>query len=264
MIIDMNKLILSRNILFVVLGIKLVVLTYYCFVFFSSINITEDFNLYLDIIIWRVVIPYLITFAGLFLTYLRFQKKYLKANWGLLVFASYIFIAFASETYQMLFYSSFYWQYIPFTLILDIAIFYAIYLILPEMMPSIFSQMKNSKNVQIYQPSEELSEKEFLPTLILCFFVGFLGIHRFFVGKLGTGILMIVTFGGLGIWILVDFIMICVGSFRDIDGRIIKYQRSVVIKSEASVADELKKFAELKDKGVISEEEFNKKKEELL
>ena len=124
--------------------------------------------------------------------------------------------------------------------------------------------MKNSKNVQIYQPSEELSEKEFLPTLILCFFVGFLGIHRFFVGKLGTGILMIVTFGGLGIWILVDFIMICVGSFRDIDGRIIKYQRSVVIKSEASVADELKKFAELKDKGVISEEEFNKKKKELL
>ena len=80
---------------------------------------------------------------------------------------------------------------------------------------------------------------------------------------------MLLTLGGLGIWVLVDFIMICFGSFRDIDGRIIKYQRVVYAAtdsnhSEVGKAEELEKFAELKEKGVISEEEFNKKKEELL
>ena len=115
-----------------------------------------------------------------------------------------------------------------------------------------------------YKPSDELSDKEFLPTLLLCLFVGMLGVHRFYAGKIGTGILLIVTLGGLGIWVLVDFIMICIGSFRDIEGRIIKYQRAVVIMSERGAAEELEKFAELKEKGIISEEEFNKKKEELL
>jgi TM2 domain-containing membrane protein YozV len=65
------------------------------------------------------------------------------------------------------------------------------------------------------------SQKRILPAAILCFFLGFLGVHRFYVGKVGTGILQIVTFGGLGIWALVDFIMIVVGSFRDSDGNVI-------------------------------------------
>ena len=66
------------------------------------------------------------------------------------------------------------------------------------------------------------SEKGFVPTLLLCFFVGFLGIHRFYVGKVGTGLLQLVTFGGFGIWALVDFVMIVVGNFRDKDGQPIK------------------------------------------
>jgi TM2 domain-containing membrane protein YozV len=53
---------------------------------------------------------------------------------------------------------------------------------------------------------------------VICFFLGFLGIHRFMVGKPGTAILMIFTLGGLGIWTLIDFIMILVGSFTDRDG----------------------------------------------
>lgn len=53
---------------------------------------------------------------------------------------------------------------------------------------------------------------------LLCFFLGTFGIHRFYVGKIGTGILMILTFGGLGIWTLIDFVMIIVGSFRDKQG----------------------------------------------
>ena len=67
-----------------------------------------------------------------------------------------------------------------------------------------------------------VSEKGFVPALLLCFFLGGIGVHRFYVGKIGTGILMIVTLGGLGIWTLVDFVMIAVGSFRDKQGLLIK------------------------------------------
>jgi TM2 domain-containing membrane protein YozV len=54
---------------------------------------------------------------------------------------------------------------------------------------------------------------------LLCFFLGVFGAHRFYVGKIGTGILQIVTLGGLGIWSLVDFILIIVGAFKDKQGR---------------------------------------------
>ena len=51
--------------------------------------------------------------------------------------------------------------------------------------------------------------------LLLSIFLGSLGIDRFYVGKIGTGILKLLTFGGLGIWWLVDIIMIATGSFTD-------------------------------------------------
>jgi len=62
-------------------------------------------------------------------------------------------------------------------------------------------------------------QKSWLATLLLCFFLGGLGVHRFYVGKIGTGILQIVTIGGLGIWVLIDFIMIAVGKFTDKQGQ---------------------------------------------
>lgn len=61
----------------------------------------------------------------------------------------------------------------------------------------------------------EVSEKSRLAAALLCWFLGVIGIHRFYVGKVGTAILMIVTLGGLGIWVLVDFIMILMGNFKD-------------------------------------------------
>jgi len=67
-----------------------------------------------------------------------------------------------------------------------------------------------------------VSEKGFVPTLLLCFFLGVIGVHRFYVGKTGTGILQILTLGGLGIWALIDFIMIVVGKFTDKKGLPIK------------------------------------------
>jgi TM2 domain-containing membrane protein YozV len=68
----------------------------------------------------------------------------------------------------------------------------------------------------------ERSPKNYIASLLLCFFLGTLGIHRFYVGKIGTGILMILTLGGLYIWQLVDLILIIVGQFRDKQGRFIK------------------------------------------
>ncbi len=56
---------------------------------------------------------------------------------------------------------------------------------------------------------------------VLAFFLGYLGIHRFYVGKIGTGVLMIVTLGALGVWTLIDFIMILVGSFKDKEERVL-------------------------------------------
>ena len=55
--------------------------------------------------------------------------------------------------------------------------------------------------------------------MLLYFFLGGLGIHRFYVGKAGTGILMILTLGGLGIWIIIDFVMIVTGGFKDSEGK---------------------------------------------
>jgi TM2 domain-containing membrane protein YozV len=67
------------------------------------------------------------------------------------------------------------------------------------------------------------SEKSNTVALLLCFFLGFLGAHRFYVGKIGTGVLMLVTLGGLGIWNLIDFIIIVVQKFSDSDGNVLSF-----------------------------------------
>ena len=61
--------------------------------------------------------------------------------------------------------------------------------------------------------------KDWLSTLLLCFFVGVFGIHRFYTGSTGIGVAQLLTGGGCGIWVLIDFIIILTGAYREGDGR---------------------------------------------
>ena len=52
-----------------------------------------------------------------------------------------------------------------------------------------------------------------------CLFLGVFGVHRFYAGKIGTGVLLLLTGGGLGVWWIVDLLVLATGNFRDADGR---------------------------------------------
>lgn len=62
------------------------------------------------------------------------------------------------------------------------------------------------------------SEKEWLTTILLSFFVGWLGIDRFYLGYTGLGILKLISFGGFGIWYIIDLILIVTGNLKDSQG----------------------------------------------
>lgn len=64
-----------------------------------------------------------------------------------------------------------------------------------------------------------LSPRSRLVAMLLCYFLGLFGAHRYYVGKIGTGILMLLTGGGFVIWWLIDLVVILVGSFYDKEGR---------------------------------------------
>jgi len=61
-------------------------------------------------------------------------------------------------------------------------------------------------------------DKNWTLTFILCLMVGIFGVHRFYVGKLLTGFIQFMTFGGFGVWWLIDLYLIGTGKFRDKDG----------------------------------------------
>jgi TM2 domain-containing membrane protein YozV len=74
--------------------------------------------------------------------------------------------------------------------------------------------------VSLVSPSGT-SEKSRGVALALAAILGPFGAHRFYVGKTGTGILMLCTLGGAGLWYLYDLILVAGGSFRDAGGKLV-------------------------------------------
>ena len=72
---------------------------------------------------------------------------------------------------------------------------------------------------KLLNSSTTTSTTDWLTLFILTFFVGVLGVHRFYVGKIGTGVLMLLTLGGLGVWFLVDLILVVTGQFTNKEGQ---------------------------------------------
>ncbi|MCC6548865.1 MAG: TM2 domain-containing protein [Ignavibacteriaceae bacterium] len=71
-------------------------------------------------------------------------------------------------------------------------------------------------------PQQRENDNRGLTLLLLCFFLGYLGVHRFYTGHTGIGVVQLLTLGGCGIWTLIDFIIILMGNFKDAQGNIIK------------------------------------------
>jgi TM2 domain-containing membrane protein YozV len=63
-----------------------------------------------------------------------------------------------------------------------------------------------------------VSDKSWGLTFFLCFFTGLFGGHRFYVGKYGTGVMQLISFGGFGWWMMFDLYLIASGKFRDAQG----------------------------------------------
>lgn len=71
------------------------------------------------------------------------------------------------------------------------------------------------------QPPGAPPERSFIATWMFAWLLGFLGVDRFYLGKVGTGIVKLLTIGGLGIWWLIDLILTLAGVQRDKEGRLL-------------------------------------------
>ena len=80
----------------------------------------------------------------------------------------------------------------------------------PQPLPPQYSQYQGQIPGMVAE-----QQKSWLATVLLCLFLGPLGIHRFYTGRIISGLFQLLTGGGFGIWVLIDLIMIINGSFTD-------------------------------------------------
>ena len=121
-----------------------------------------------------------------------------------------------------------------------------------------------------------MAHKNKLTAILLSVFVGGLGIDRFYLGYTGLGVAKLLTCGGLGVWALIDLVMICTGSLRPADGspweeevRASEVQTAAPVQPDAinsgsASFDALERLAKLHEQGILTDDEFQQKKSELL
>lgn len=142
--------------------------------------------------------------------------------------------------------------------------------------------------------NQNIQRKDWLTALLLCIFTGSLGVHRFYVGKIGTGVLWLLTAGCFGIGTLIDLITIITGSFTDINGNaLVKSQSGGQVYAQqpggpvypqqpggpvypqqpipaqapvnqASPYENLERLSKLHEQGILNDEEFAKMKSDIL
>lgn len=124
------------------------------------------------------------------------------------------------------------------------------------------------------------SDKNKDTALLLCVFGGWFGLHQFYVGKFGKGFIYMCTMGLFMIGWIFDILAILLGSFTDNTGaplrankkqnnapadvRIINEETTHTVINQEDNITQIERLSKLKEKGVITESEFQKKKQELL